>query len=451
MSMEQSEQAGSMIDGRWPIGAIIGCSLFVGLALAIVLVTVPFAAAEENVISGVVLLSFALGWGLMAALSMRFTDQPQRWAIAPAVLMGLAGGVMLAWPDSVTYEVFGWIWPPVLLVLVVWMLMHVRHDLHSRARALLLYPLFAVLAVGALGGAVETALERLEDGKYDRPGELVSVGDHRLHLYCTGSGSPTVILEAGLGDFSVMMTAWIAPDVAKDTRVCAYDRAGRGWSESASGPQDGVEVATDLHTLLANAGVEGPYVLAGHSAGGAYVLNFANLYPTEVAGVVLLDSMSPNQYEGAPTWPRFYHLWRRASALAPSLAHLGVMRVVAQSSAGTLPTEERNEQRTFSSAARHWRSQRDEFYTIRTTLREARELKSIGAKPLIVLSAVSGALEGWMPLQDELADLSTNSVHRVVEDATHASLVDDEDYAAMSAQAIRDVVESVRTGDPLAQ
>jgi pimeloyl-ACP methyl ester carboxylesterase len=427
---------------------IVAGSMLAGLALAIFFVVVPFAGAEENVISGTVLLAFALGWGLIAALSVRFTDQPQRWATVPAVLMGLSAAVMLAWPDSVTHEVFSWLWPPVLLALVVWMVMSVRRDVRGRARGWLLYPLFAVLALAAIGGAFETVLERIEDDG-DMPGELVDVGDHRLHLHCTGSGSPTAILEAGLGEFSVIMSAWIGPAVAADTRVCVYDRAGRGWSESASGPQDGVEVATDLHTLLRNAGVEGPFVLAGHSAGGAYVLTFANLYPAEVAGVALLDSMSPNQYEGVPSWPRFYHMWRRVSALAPSLAHLGVMRVVAQFSAGELPDQQRDEERAFSSTARHWRSQRDEFSEIRTTLRQAGELKSLGAKPLVVISAASGAEDGWMPLQEELARLSTNSVHRVLEDATHAGMVEEEGAATASAQAVRDVVDAVRTGTPL--
>ncbi len=388
---------------------------------------------------------------MMAWLSIRFTNQPQRWAIAPAALMAFAAVFLLAWPGSVKHDSVNWIWPPVLLVLVVWMVIRIRQDLHSRTAAVLLYPLFAVLALAAIGGAYEIARERIDDGKYDMPGQLVDVGDHRLHLHCTGSGTPAVILEAGLGEPSTMMEGWIAPDVAKDTRVCAYDRAGRGWSEDASGPQDGVAVATDLHTLLHNGGIEGPYVLAGHSAGGAYVQNFANLYPDEVAGVVLLDSMSPNQYEGVPSWPGFYRMWVRASALAPSLSRLGTLRVVEQFSFGTLPSEQRNKERAFWSTARHWRSQRDEFHTLKTTLREARELKTLGAKPLIVVTAVKGAEDGWMPLQDDLAKLSTNSVHRVLADADHASLTEEEGAATKSAQAIRDVVLSVRTTKPLVQ
>jgi pimeloyl-ACP methyl ester carboxylesterase len=363
--------------------------------------------------------------------------------------MAFAAVVLLIWPASVTHEAFNWIWPLILFGLVIWMVMQVRRHVHSRAASVLLYALSGLLALAAIGGAYETVQERIDDGRYDMPGQLVDVGDHRLHLHCTGTGSPTVILEAGLGDLSAMMDAWIAPDVAKDTRVCTYDRAGRGWSESASGPQDAAAVATDLHTLLRNGDIDGPYVLAGHSAGGLYVQVFANLFPDDVAGLVLLDSMSPDQYEDVTNWSRFYQMWRRASALAPSLARLGVMRGIAQTSFGGLPADQRDEERAFYSTARYWRSQRDEFSKIRDSQKQAKELKSIGARPLIVLTAEKDAEGNWLPVQEEMAKLSTNTDHRVLADATHASLTEEEEYAAMSAQAIRDVVGAVRTGSTL--
>ncbi len=104
------------------------------------------------------------------------------------------------------------------------------------------------------------------------PGRLVDVGGHRLHLSCTGSGSPTVVLEAGGGAMAANL-GWITPAVAHDTTICVYDRAGRGWSEDADAPQDAVAISTDLHTLLQRAGVPGPYVIAGHSFGGLYALD----------------------------------------------------------------------------------------------------------------------------------------------------------------------------------
>ena len=110
--------------------------------------------------------------------------------------------------------------------------------------------------------------------------------------------------------------AWIAPAVARDTRVCVYDRAGRGWSDAADGPQDAVQTATDLHTLLDRAHIPGPYVLAGHSFGGLYVLTFAATYPDQVAGLVLLDSTAPKPGAGPADQGR---------VLRPRRSHLNVV------------------------------------------------------------------------------------------------------------------------------
>jgi len=143
-----------------------------------------------------------------------------------------------------------------------------------------------------VGGGYETVSEATDAQSYPMPGRLIDVGGHGLHLNCTGSGSPTVVLQAGGGEMSSNL-GWIAPAVARDTRVCVYDRAGRGWSEPADTPQDAATIATDLHTLLDRAGVPGPYVLAGHSFGGYYVLAFAARYPEKVAGMALVDSTAP--------------------------------------------------------------------------------------------------------------------------------------------------------------
>jgi len=427
---------------------VLGC-LAAGLIVAVVLVLGPFAGATENVISGSVLLAFALGWASLAILSVRFTDQPQRWATVPAILTALVGTVLLLWPGSVTHDTTGWLWPIPLGVLVGWMVIQSRRHLHSRTRTWLLYPIFGVLALSAIGGTYEMIQERIDRGQYTMPGQLVDVGDHRLHIYCIGSGSPTVILEGGFGEPSTMMRGWIQPAVSKDTRVCVYDRAGRGWSDPAKSPQDGIAVATDLHTLLDRSGEKGPFVLAGHSAGGAYVLNFANLFPDDVAGIVLLDSMHPEQRKRAGGWETFYQIFRRAYALSPSLYRIGVGRLINLGAVADLPTEARNEERDFLSTPRHARSVRDEFNELPTALIQAGQLKTLGDKPLIVVTADKDALAGWQPLQDELAALSSNSLHRHIPDAEHAMLTEDERAAGMSSLAIRDVLNAVRTAAPL--
>jgi hypothetical protein len=273
---------------RGHIGWIVAGSLATGLLAAVLLAGAPFIPAEEPAVTGAVLCGFALGWAMLAVLSVRFTDQPQRWAAAPALLMGVGGllmgvgGLLLVGFGSPVHQVLDWVWPPAMLALAVWMLVCVRRQLRSRGGRWLLYPVIALLALASIGGGYQTLGAAADAKAYPMPGQLIDVGGHRLHLSCTGAGTPTVVLEPGAGGMSSSL-GWIAPAVARDTRVCVYDRAGRGWSEPADTAQDGAQIATDLHTLLQRGGVPGPYVLAGHSFGGLYVLTFAARYPDEEA------------------------------------------------------------------------------------------------------------------------------------------------------------------------
>ena len=329
------------------------------------------------------------------------------------------------------------------------MVVRARRNLRSRTRPWLLYPVFGILALAALGGAYETGREASDRSAYRMPGQLVDVGGYRLHLTCTGSGSPTVVLLPGAGEFSPSW-AWIAPTVARDSRVCAYDRAGRGWSEAAPGPQDGVALAADLHTLLDRAHEAGPYVIVGHSFGGLYALTFAGRYPEQVAGVVLLDATSPDMFTRVRPYPMFYEGYRRVSALFPSLARLGIGRLAYRSAFDKLPPQERREQLAFWSTARSARSQRDEWAEAPLVMKQARSLRTLGARPLVVLTAGSEAQEGWIPIQNDLAALSSNCAHRVLPNVTHDALVGDERDAALSSQAIHDVLQAARSGKPLA-
>jgi pimeloyl-ACP methyl ester carboxylesterase len=429
------------------IGLIVAGSLATGLVVALVLVAAPFIEAKENVLTGMVLLAFALGWALLAVLSVRFSDQPQRWAAAPAVFFTLAGLISLIGSDAVS-NVFSWVWPPVLLGLVVWMIIRARRQLRSRTRRWLLYPLLAALIVASVGGGYETVRESINATAYPMPGQLIDVGGHRLHLNCTGAGSPTVVLEPGLGEASSAM-AWIAPAVAHDTRVCVYDRAGRGWSDAAEDPQDAAQTATDLHTLLERANVPGPYVLAGHSFGGLYILTFAANYPDQVAGMVLLDSTAPASAPAPTAKTGSYDFLGRISALLPAVAHFGLARLYGQSSYGTLPPRSRDEARARSATASDVASFLNEFLEGSMAVHQAASLVDFAGKPLIVLTAGREHDDAWLAAQDKLATLSTNSRHRVVADATHASLVLNETDATAASQAIRDVVASVRTSRPL--
>jgi pimeloyl-ACP methyl ester carboxylesterase len=156
--------------------------------------------------------------------------------------------------------------------------------------------LIALIAVTWLQGSRAKAALR---AKYPPPGQMVDLGGYRMHIYCRGSGSPTVVLDAGLGDFSPIWDL-VQPEVARSVRVCSYDRAGLGWSERGPNPRTVQDIVGELHTLLAEAEIEGPYVLVGHSMGGLYVRAYATEYPDEVAGMVLVDAPHEEQRSRYP-------------------------------------------------------------------------------------------------------------------------------------------------------
>ena len=411
------------------LATITAASVFGGLAAAVALVAIPFAGSRESAITGALLLGFALGWTLLAALSTRFTDQPQRWAAVPAAAMALTGtGLLVVAPGPAAITSLGWIWPALLLALVAWMTVQARRQPRSRTRAWLLYPVFGVLALSAAGGAYET-LRNATDGPLALAAghRLVDVGGYRLDIHCTGSGSPTVVLEPGLGESATAMARWIAPSVARTTRICVYDQAGHGHSDPAPGNR--VDAARDLHVVLERSHIPGPYVIAGHSLGGMYALSFAHRYPSQVAGIVLLDSMHPHQsnaFAGADP----------LLDVLPTLARTGIARLFFAARNGA-PTEQ----------TRQLVRDVDQMPAEQSL---AAELTSLGSRPLAVVTAGKGNASGWRAEQDDLATLSSNSKHGTIAGATHASLVDDRTDAARSSQAIRDTVEAVRASGPSA-
>ena len=430
------------------IAWIVIVSLLAAVLLSVVLVMVVFAGARENVISGAVLLGFAAGAALLGVLSARRSDQPQRWALMVAAWLALGGALLLIWPGVVTTAAIAWVAPVLLLALVVWMTLRVRRELHSRIRPWLVYPLFAIIAIAALGGVYETVQETLDRGAHPMRGQLVDVGNgRRLYLSCAGSGNPTVVLVPGAGEPSSIW-AWIAPDVARDTRVCVYDRAGRGWSDPAPSQQDGIAIAQDLNALLAAAHEPPPYVVVGHSFGGLYVRAFAARYANQTAGVVLLDGSDPHQFT-LRGYPVFYEGYRRVSALFPSLARFGVGRLAYRSMYASLPSPASAEQYMFWCTARHARSFRDEWAAAPLAMQQADSLVTLGDRPLMVVTALKDAQEGWAALQGQVPRLSSNSSHWSLATTTHSSLIEDKADAALASQAIREVVTAVRTAKPL--
>ena len=436
---------GTPTTGR--VTLIVLTSLVAGTAAALILTLVVFAGGTESVMTGSLLTGFGLGWALIAVLTTRHTNRPQRWAAVPAAAMGGTGLALMAFsPGNDVITGLNWVWPPAVLALAVWMFVQTGHSL-PRASRWLLTPVIATLALASLGGTYANITLAGGQHTYAAPGSTYDVGDHRLHLDCRGHGGPTVVLFNGLGEISASW-ARVTDPVADTGRVCAYDRAGQGWSDDTRHPQDGVAAAQDLHTLLAAAGETGPYVLVGHSTGGTYALNYAARYDDEVAGMVLLDSSSPEQLTRMPDYAGQYALMRRGLALTPTLDRVGLGPLLATSS--HLPASAAAQVTAMTSTPRAARNARDELSVVLDVFAQAQAVTTLDDRPLAVLTASESlTTTGWAGAQDRLARLSTNQVQRSVP-SSHSGLLEDERPAAESVRAITEVLSAVRTGSALA-
>jgi pimeloyl-ACP methyl ester carboxylesterase len=308
-----------------------------------------------------------------------------------------------------------------------------------------LVALLVALVVGAIYQAIATEIDQRE--AFPGPGEMVDVGEHRLHLNCIEQGSPTVVLDGGWGYTSVEWSGWVQPEVAEHTRVCTYDRAGMGWSEPEPGPPDATRVASELHTLLQKADEEGPYVFVGHSLAGLYSRIYAERYPEEVAGMVLVDSTHPDQFEGSKL---VVTMNEAAGVGGPLLARTGISRVFdLYPSHPELPPLQREQSDSLYYRTPHQVAMFEEMGAIPESMEKARGTGTLGEKPLVVVSAADHDAKTGV-LQEELTALSSESSMRVVEGSTHSSLVVDRDHARQTSEEIVRVVEAVRSAQPLA-
>lgn len=307
-----------------------------------------------------------------------------------------------------------------------------------------------------------------------RIGQAVDIGGRTLNLYCSGEGTPTVILEGG-GNSPGYANAWLQSKIAESTRACWYDRAGVGWSDPPSSPRTSASVASDLHEALQHARVLPPYVMAGGSVGGEYVHIYTARYPSDVAGLVLIDSAVPDMHE-----PDFYlapanrmsgrtrHLFCVA---LPVIARFGVLRFVASRERRPPPPDFTPEQgntlakleaqpKAFRTDAEQACAATDEG---RIVPREgggnpdinnaARNAGSLGDRPLVVLTAgrywapdgfekeAAEYHEIWVhQLQASLVRLSTRG-RQVIVDAHH-DMAESPDSMVI---AVREVVDEVRS------
>ena len=146
-----------------------------------------------------------------------------------------------------------------------------------------------IVALAVVGYAYEHYASGRDMKRYPPPGRWIEINNHKLHLYCTGTGSPTVVLETQATSSSLDW-GYVQPPIAQLTRVCSYDRAGFGWSELGPQPRTAQQAAYELYSLLNEAGEQGPYILVGASYGGHIVRIFAHDYSEQVSGVILVDA-----------------------------------------------------------------------------------------------------------------------------------------------------------------
>lgn len=291
--------------------------------------------------------------------------------------------------------------------------------------------------IAALSGATyEWLATRKELAATPPPGRLVDIGGYRLHLWCTGDGAPAVILDAGLGGTSAGW-GFVQPDVARFTRVCSYDRAGMGYSDSGPSPRTARHIANELAELLARSGIVGPVVLVGESIAGFNVRMFASDHPEHTAGLVLVDASHEDDAHEVPGMARF----------VPLLSTIGVFRLLGVSFGQpieSLAPSVRQFARATMFRASGYQAAAAEIIHIRETLSEIRSSRRRLTIPVLVVAGTRGADEKWRRLQQEQASLSERGCLITAQHSGHVVAIDQPEIIV---DAIRTVVETARGHD----
>jgi pimeloyl-ACP methyl ester carboxylesterase len=316
--------------------------------------------------------------------------------------------------------------------------------------------LLALIVLLAASGAIYEAIMRAGDARrYPPPGQLVDVGGHHLHLNCVGRGSPTVVLDAGLGGFSLDWDA-VLPEIATSTRVCAYDRAGLGWSEPGPSPRSPQQFASELHDLLTNAGVTGPYVVVAHSLSGKTARLFASQHPNEVAGMVLIDARheSVDQHLTPEQVAAEDKQHQRFQSMIKWMARFGLVRLLWDPAwprvlPGTenLSPETRTTIGVLQARPRQTKAALAEGQGRLESNALLGTTAPLGDRPLLVLASAQSIdhLPFWNDAQQIMVALSSNSRLTVVQSGHSVHF----EQPALVVESIREVVDAARTGEPL--
>jgi pimeloyl-ACP methyl ester carboxylesterase len=295
--------------------------------------------------------------------------------------------------------------------------------------------LVLVVAAAIVGASYEAIKNSSDARRFPQQGKSVSLGPDfgnlKLNIDCQGQGSPTVVLDSGLG---VPGVGWnrVQAEAAKFTRVCWYDRAGYGWSEASSAPRTSLQIAKELHVLLAAAGEKGPFVLAGHSFGGYNVRVYNGQYPAEVAGMVLVDASHEDQGDREP--PALQAMMRdyqkslkRQAMWAPLLIRLGFTRFGQRGEAGGpgVSKDFAKEMQYLQLQPKYVEATTEEMELFSLeSANEVRAAGNLGDKPLIVLTAGKNVDASQLPAQipeQQMDDFHNVWVNELQVKETHLS------------------------------
>jgi pimeloyl-ACP methyl ester carboxylesterase len=317
-----------------------------------------------------------------------------------------------------------------------------------------------LIALVVSGLAFQAISIQLDKRNYPPPGQLYAVNGHLMHLSCKGEGDPTVILQSG-GAADSTWWYWVQNQLAAHTRVCAFDRPGMGWSEATTEPRDALTLVGELHTLLAEAGVRPPYVMAGHSWGAVLTRIYAAQYPQEIAGLTLVDSaiLLPKHFADQTEFDAWKSTFAGSQTLFGIMTSLGLPRLTdpaAFQNAG-YPPEVARELVAMHSRTEVIDTDFEEFHSEMWALTEASAAaENLGDLPMAVLwasqtvAAFDTSIDGFLTAREEILTYSSNSVLRMIEGADHGSILGNEQYAWQVSDAILDVMKAAQTGEPLA-
>lgn len=321
----------------------------------------------------------------------------------------------------------------------------------SWLRRIVLGVLGIVLLLGASGFIYENISEARDRRFHPMPGrrvEIVAGGSSLyMHIDCNGQGSPTVVLDSGLGD-SFISWQKVQPQIAKFTRVCSYDRAGLGYSDSSPQPRTSRSIAEELHALLQAGGISPPYVVVGHSMGGYDVRVFAGLYRNEVAGMVLVDASHPDQEKRLPIELSGMEAgWLRETEFLEFGMPFGIPRFLGF-------CDENPAVRAVECNFHTAREGIAEMEAFHESAAQVAAAGSLGDLPLAVLShdpdkpsaefpadVARRTNDAWEKMQEEMAHLSTRGTQTIAKNSGHYIQMDRPDVVI---DAVRGVVEQAR-------